>query len=101
MPCERRPIPKNRGGARSERYLLTEQTPAVILAKMRFFARREVGRAPFWICDGPLRALEALGIFDARSCYLSLIFKHSYTKWGGGGNSVNQILGGGRLLAPL
>ena len=32
-----------------------EQTiMAVILAKMRFLARREVGRAPFWICDGPL-----------------------------------------------
>ena len=33
---------------------MIEQTPAVILAKMRFLARREVGRAPFWICDGPL-----------------------------------------------
>ena len=30
-----------------------EQTPTVILAKMRFLARREVGRAPFWICGGP------------------------------------------------
>ena len=27
-----------------------------------------------------LRALEALGVFDALSCYLSLIFKHSDTK---------------------
>ena len=30
---------------------------------------------------GRLRALEALGFFDALSCYLSLIFKHSDTKW--------------------
>ena len=28
-----------------------------------------------------LRALEALWIFDALSCYLSLIFKYSDTKW--------------------
>ena len=31
-----------------------EQTPAVFLVKMPFLARREVGQAPFWICDGPL-----------------------------------------------
>ena len=34
-----------------------EQTPAVFLAKMPFLDRREVGRAPFWICDGPFKEL--------------------------------------------
>ena len=40
-----------------------------------------------------LRALEALGVFDALSCYLSLIFKHSDTTWDLK-NIVDQILGG-------
>ena len=40
------------------------------------------------------RALEALGGFDALSCYPSLIFKHSDTKWEKK-NIVDQILGGG------
>ena len=34
--------------------------------------------------QSPLRpgALDALWVFDALSCYLSLILKHSDTKWG-------------------
>ena len=40
---------------------------------------------PYSCCRGPglaynLRALEALGVFDTLSCYLSLVFKHSDTK---------------------
>ena len=30
---------------------------------------------------GPLKVLEVLGVYDALSRYLSLIFKHSDTKW--------------------
>ena len=41
----------------------------------------------------PLRALEALRVFDALSCYTNLIFKHSDTKWGE--NAVNLFFGGG------
>ena len=41
-------------------------------------------------CRARLRALEALGVFYALSCYLSLIFKHSDTKWDKN-NIVNQI----------
>ena len=37
------------------------------------------------------RALEALGVFYALSCYLSIIFKHSGTNWDK--NIVDQILG--------
>ena len=38
----------------------------------------------------PLRAgSRALWVFDAISCYLSLSFKHSDTKWGN--NIVDQI----------
>ena len=43
-----------------------------------------------------LRALlEALGFFDTLSCYLSLIIKHSDTKWDNKKNIVDQILGVG------
>ena len=56
MLCERRPIPKNRGGARSDR-ADTCRLPAIFLPKLPFLARREVGRAPFWICDGPFWVL--------------------------------------------
>ena len=42
------------------------------------------GRCPLWPGSmARLTALEALGVFDA--CCLSLIVKHSDTKWGGGG----------------
>ena len=41
-----------------------------------------------------LRALEALGHFYARLCYMRLIFKHSDTKWDKK-TIVNQSLGGG------
>ena len=34
---------------------MIEQTPAVFLANMPLLARREVGRAQFWICDGPYK----------------------------------------------
>ena len=49
-----------------------------------------------------LRALEALGVFDALSCYLSLISKHSDTKWDLK-NTVRSIFffwGGGAPVAP-
>ena len=45
------------------------------------------------------RAMEALRVLDALSCYLSLIFKHSDTKWDTK-NIVDQILGGGVPDAP-
>ena len=52
-----------------------------------------------------LRALEALGVCDARSCYLSLIFKHSDTnnKMGFLKCSQSKFRGGGGvcLLCPL
>ena len=51
-----------------------EQTPAVILAKMRFLARREVGRAPFWICDGPFSA----SMHDDEN---NTSTKTAYTQW--------------------
>ena len=52
-------------------------------------------------------ALEALGVFDALSCYLSLIFKHSDTKWDKK-NTVDQFFffffffwgGGAPLVLP-
>ena len=46
-----------------------------------------------------LRALEALRVFDALSCYLSLIFKHSHTKWDEK-NIVDKILGGHAPVVP-
>ena len=55
---------------------MIEQTPAVILAKMRFLARREVGRTPFWICEGPFRAREVLG-FRCSLMVSESYFKHS------------------------
>ena len=50
-----------------------------------------------------LRALEALGTFDALSCYLSLIFKHSDTKWDKKTHSRSNLRGGARppLDPPL
>ena len=47
-----------------------------------------------------VRALEALGVFDALSCYLSLIFKHSDTKWDKK-STVDQILGGWGGRSPV
>ena len=38
-------------------------------------------RSPF----NTMARFQALGVFDDLSCYLSLSFKHSDTKWGGGG----------------
>ena len=61
-------------------------------------------RSPLRPGPGPaqVRALEALGVFDALSYYLSLIFKQSDTKWdiktifdhilGGGGAPVSPPL---------
>ena len=47
-----------------------------------------------------LRALEALGGFDALSCNLSLIFKHSEYKMEYKTNIVYQILGGAPAAPP-
>ena len=47
----------------------------------------------------PLRALEALGYFDALSCYPSLSFKYSDTKWAKK-HSQSNFRGGG-MLRPL
>ena len=41
------------------------------------------------------RALEALGGFDALSCYLSLICMHSDTKWDLKQHSQSNVRGGG------
>ena len=46
------------------------------------------------------RALEALRVYDALSCYLSLIFKHSDTKWDTIKHSRSNG-GGGHLLRSL
>ena len=53
--------------------------------------------------EAHLRALEALGIFNALLCYLSLIFKRSETKRGKK-HIVDQILGrggGGGACTPV
>ena len=39
--------------------------------------------------------------FNALSCYLSLIFKHSHTKWDKKTHIVDQILGGRNRRPPL
>ena len=50
--------------------------------------------------QSPLRPGEAaVGGFVALSCYLSLTFKHSDTKWGGK-HSRSNIRGGGAPVAP-
>ena len=49
MPYERRPIPKNRGGARSDR----ADTGRLPGENAIFSSHRSRG-APFWICDAPL-----------------------------------------------
>ena len=47
-------------------------------------------------CRPHLRALEALRFFFMLSCYLSLIFKHSYTKWDKKNtHSQSRFMGGG------
>ena len=57
-------------------------------------ANPEVPLRPGSMQQGPLiRALEALRVFDALSCY-EVIFKHSQTKWDKNNNIVDQILGG-------
>ena len=60
---------------------------------------RRKARSPF--TDGLQAALKGPGssrVFYALSCYLSLIFKHSDTKWPI--KSVNHNLGGGGGEAP-
>ena len=49
------------------------------------------------------RDLEALGVLDALSCYLSLILKHSDKKWETRKHSRSFFFwgGGGRLVRPL
>ena len=47
-----------------------------------------------------LRALETLGVFNALSCYLSLILEHSDTKYGQNINYDTIIVGRERLLHP-
>ena len=44
---------------------MIEQTPVVLLAKLAFLARREVGpRAPFWKCDGPFTETRQFSLAD-------------------------------------
>ena len=51
--------------------------------------------------QGPLiRALEALGVFDALSCYLSPLFQAFWYKMGLKKKIVDQILGRGACCAP-
>ena len=59
-------------------------------------------RRPLWPGSRVrLRDLEALGVFFyALSCYLSLIFKHSDTKWEKKNHSQSNLGGGGAPVAP-
>ena len=52
-------------------------------------------RSPFY-CRGP-----ALGFFDALSCYLSLLFKHSDTKWDKKEEKKSINLKGAPVAPPL
>ena len=60
---------------------------------------------PFLIIYANSPSLEsALGVFDALSCHLSLIFKHSDTKWDKkqtNKQTVNQILRGAPIARNM
>ena len=65
-------------------------------------ARTSRARSPKSLTSGvQLWALDALGVFDALSRYLSLTFKHSDTKWNKTKHSRSNFRGRTPVAPPL